>query len=84
MSRPVARGPRGTPASLFGARLARERIRQGKSMSDLAGIAKTHASEISRLERGLRDPRLSTIVRLARALEVPAGDLLEDIATTAP
>jgi transcriptional regulator with XRE-family HTH domain len=47
-------------------------------MSDLARIAGTHASEISRLERGLRDPRLSTIVRLARALDVPVCDLLED------
>jgi len=52
-------------------------------MSEFARIAGTHASEISRLERGLRDPRLSTIVRLARALEVPIGALLPDSAPSA-
>jgi transcriptional regulator with XRE-family HTH domain len=52
-------------------------------MSDLARIAGTHASEISRLEHGLRDPRLSTIVRLAGALEISASDLLKDIGSRA-
>lgn len=79
MTRTVARGPRSTPASQVGARLARERTRQCKSMGDLARIAGTHVSEVSRLERGLRDPRLSTIVRLARALDVPVAALVEGI-----
>ena len=83
MSRHVARGPRSTSASRFGAALAFERGRRCLSMSELARTAGTHASEVSRLERGLRDPRLSTIVRLARALEVPVGRLLEDIETAA-
>jgi transcriptional regulator with XRE-family HTH domain len=48
-------------------------------MGYLARIAGTHASEISRLERGLRDPRLSTIVRLARALDVPVAVLVDGI-----
>lgn len=76
MDTPVARGPRGTPASAFGLALARERKRQCKSMDGLARIAGTHVSEVSRLERGLRDPRLSTMVRLAVALEVPLGVLV--------
>ena len=79
MSRPVARGPRVTPASRFGANLAYERRRRCLSMSELARIAGTHASEVSRLERGLRDPRLSTIVRVARALELPVSVLLEQV-----
>lgn len=78
MTQLTIHGPRSTPASQLGARLARERTRQCKSMGDLAWIAGTHASEISRLERGLRDPQLSTIVRLARALDVSVCDLLED------
>lgn len=78
MSHRVARGPISTPASRFGAKLARERKRQCKSMEVLARIAGTHASEISRLERGLRDPRLSTIVGLARALDVPLSELVDD------
>lgn len=78
MSRPVQRGPRNTPASVFGARLARERGRRALSMEQLARIAGTHASEISRLERGLRDPRLSTIDRLARALDISSAELVDD------
>lgn len=83
MSRHVARGPRSTPAGRFGAALAYERRRRSLSMSELARMAGTHASEVSRLERGLRDPRLWTIVRLARALEVPLGRLLDGIETAA-
>jgi len=37
-----------------------------------------HRTEISLLERGERDPRLSTIVRLARCLGVPPSTLLDD------
>jgi predicted transcriptional regulator len=39
-------------------------------METLARLASTHASEISRLEHGQRDPRLSTIVRIARGLDL--------------
>jgi transcriptional regulator with XRE-family HTH domain len=79
MREPVARGPRITPASKFGARLARERKRQCKSLATLARIAEMHVSQISLLERGLLDIRLSTIVRLARALDVSLYDLLDEI-----
>lgn len=78
MSRPVARGPRATPASRFGANLAYERRRRCLSMSELARIAGTHVSEISRLKRGLRDPRLSTMARIARALDVSLDSLLAE------
>ncbi len=60
-------------------RLARERKRQCKSMATLARIAEMHASQISLLERGLLDARLSTVVRLAQALEVPLCDLLDQV-----
>jgi transcriptional regulator with XRE-family HTH domain len=38
-----------------------------------------HPTEVSRLERAVREPRLRTIVRLARALGVRPGDLLDGI-----
>lgn len=79
MRKPAARGPRATPASAFGRALARERQRQCKSMAGLARLAGTHASEVSRLERGLRDPKLSTMVRLAGALEVPLSCLVDEL-----
>jgi transcriptional regulator with XRE-family HTH domain len=38
-----------------------------------------HRTEIGLLERGEREPRLSTIVKLAGALEVPLHELIGDI-----
>jgi len=35
-----------------------------------------HFTEISRLERAQRDPRLATIVKLARPLNVTSSELL--------
>jgi transcriptional regulator with XRE-family HTH domain len=49
------------------------------TQEQLAHAADVHPSEVSRLERAERDPRLSTIVRLATALDVPPGSLLARI-----
>ena len=67
------------PKYVLGKNIERERRGQRKSMEALAQIAGTRASEISRLEHGQRDPRLWTIVRIARALNLPLGDLLSGI-----
>jgi transcriptional regulator with XRE-family HTH domain len=55
-------------------------MRQCKSMRALGREATMQASEISRVERGERDPRLSTMTRLALALDVPLSDLVAGIA----
>lgn len=73
---PRCMASRGPAVEAFAARLARQRQRQGLSMRALAERAGMHSSEISRLENGQRDPRLSTTVRLAQALEVPLSALL--------
>ncbi len=49
------------------------------SQEELAFASDLHPSEISRLERDVRDPRFTTIVRLARALKVRPGELLDGI-----
>jgi transcriptional regulator with XRE-family HTH domain len=46
----------------------------------LANQAGMDMAEISRLERGTRDPRLSTIVRIALALDVPFEELVRGVA----
>jgi hypothetical protein len=38
-----------------------------------------HLVEISRLERGLRDMRVSTIAKVARGLAVPAERLMRKV-----
>jgi transcriptional regulator with XRE-family HTH domain len=68
-----------SPAQSFGTNVAYERSRRALSMRALAERADMHGSEISRLEGGTRDPRLSTMVRIARALEVSLVDLLRDV-----
>jgi len=49
------------------------------TQEQLAAACDLHPTEISRLERGKREPRLGTLVRLARALEVLPAELLEGV-----
>jgi transcriptional regulator with XRE-family HTH domain len=64
----------------FGHNLRSHRKRASLTQEELAHAASVHPSEVSRLEGAQRDPRLSTIVRLAAALGVPPASLLERIA----
>jgi transcriptional regulator with XRE-family HTH domain len=63
----------------FGRNLRARRLDAGLSQQALARACRLHRTEISLLERGLREPRLSTIVRLARALRVAPEALLDGI-----
>jgi transcriptional regulator with XRE-family HTH domain len=63
----------------FASNLRHLRRDAGFSQEALAFACRLHRTEISLLERGERDPRLSTVVRLARGLQVPATALLEGI-----
>jgi transcriptional regulator with XRE-family HTH domain len=64
-------------------RLARnlraERERHGLSQEELAWAAEMHPTEISRLERNVRDPRFTTIVRIAKALRIRPAELMRGI-----
>ncbi|WP_445147819.1 helix-turn-helix domain-containing protein [Baekduia sp. Peel2402] len=51
------------------ARVAEQRRARGLSQSELADLCATTQSAIARLERGLRPPRLDTLLRLAHALD---------------
>lgn len=72
---------RSDPAALarFSANLRRRRERLGLTQERVALSSGIHMTEVSKLERGTHEPRLSTIVALARALEVPPGHLLRGI-----
>jgi transcriptional regulator with XRE-family HTH domain len=60
----------------LGANIRRIRRAAGLSQSELSDLCGLHFTEISRLERGVRDARLSTIVKLARGLDVTPAELL--------
>jgi transcriptional regulator with XRE-family HTH domain len=63
----------------FGVNLKRLREAAGLSQEEVGLRCGMQSSAVSRLERGNRNPRLTTIARLARAIEVPASALLEGI-----
>ncbi len=64
------------PRSTFGANLRSARKRAGLTQEALGHRADFHPTEVNRIERGRRNPGLLTIIKLAKALDIPAGDLL--------
>jgi transcriptional regulator with XRE-family HTH domain len=63
----------------FGQRLRDLRSQHHLSQDDVARATDVHPTAIGRLERGSREPRLSTILRIARGLDVQPGELLNDL-----
>ena len=47
------------------------------SQEQVAERSGVHATEVSRIEAGKRDPRVSTVERLAKAVKMRPGQLLE-------
>ena len=67
-------------AGQFGRNLKRERERAGINQEELGVRASLHRTEISQLERGLRVPRIDTLVQLAGSLSIKPEDLLDGLA----
>jgi transcriptional regulator with XRE-family HTH domain len=67
------------PQDQFAINLRRVRLERDLSQEALGDACELHRTEISLLERAQREPRLNTIVRLARALRVPPAQLLDGI-----
>lgn len=65
----------------FGANLRAARQEAGLSQEQLGLRAEVHPVEVSRLETGGRDPKLSTVLRLEKALDLEHGTLLRKIRT---
>ncbi|MFI5005223.1 MAG: helix-turn-helix domain-containing protein [Solirubrobacterales bacterium] len=63
----------------FGLRLRQVRTERGLSQDELAHRTNLHPTAIGRFERGAREPRLTTILRLARGLKVPCGVLMDEL-----
>jgi transcriptional regulator with XRE-family HTH domain len=54
-----------------------ERVRRGISMNRLAGMAGLSQSMVSRLESDPKNPTLDTLLRLADALELDLGAVIQ-------
>lgn len=61
---------------ILGARVKALRTRLGLTQEELAERADMHWTFISGIERGRKDPRVSTLGRIATALGVTPADLL--------
>ncbi|MBY0261771.1 MAG: helix-turn-helix transcriptional regulator [Phycisphaerales bacterium] len=63
----------------FGDAVRRLRLRRGLSQETLASQAKCHRTYIGGVERGERNPTLTVILRIARALGCSPPELLEEM-----
>lgn len=67
------------PQKRLGANVRALRIAGSLTQEELAAACDLHPTEIGRVERGDRDLRLSTIVRVAAGLDVAPSALLEGL-----
>jgi len=63
----------------FGTRLRDIREGRGISQEALAFAAKLHRTYVGGIERGERNPSLTNVVRLAKALQLTPSELLEGV-----
>jgi len=67
------------PRDRFAVSLKKARKKAGLSQEELGFRCDLHRTEISLLERGGREPRLGTIVKLSSALKVTPEELCTGI-----
>ena len=71
---------RGSPRlQRFGANVRAARLARGWTQEDLAHKTGLASVQVSRIERGKREVRLSTLVRLVRALDISPAELLSGL-----
>lgn len=67
----------------LGLNLKKLREEQGFSQESFADHCGLHRTYISGIERGVRNPTVVILDKIAKALKVPAGTLLDDVRGTA-
>lgn len=66
-------------AVVFGKVLRNARAERGITQEELAFRAGVDRTFIYRIERGIRQPTISTIIGLAQALGISSGDLVSQV-----
>jgi transcriptional regulator with XRE-family HTH domain len=67
------------PRQRFAVNLRKARQKREISQEELGFRCELHRTEISLLERGQREPRLGTIIKLSGALDVTPEELCDGI-----
>jgi len=65
------------PAAAFGAVVRTRRLEMGISQEALSSMASVERSHMGKIERGEHLPNLVLILRLAQALEIRPGELVD-------
>ena len=65
-------------AGNLGRNLRRARTERDLTQEQVAHRSGVHATEVSRIERGKRDPRISTVEKLAEAVSLSVSELLRE------
>jgi len=68
------------PRERFATNLRKARQKMEISQEELGYMCDLHRTEISLLERGGREPRMGTIVKLAGSLDTTPNELCEGVA----
>jgi transcriptional regulator with XRE-family HTH domain len=68
------------PRERFATNLRKARQKRGISQEELGYMCDLHRTEISLLERGGREPRMGTVVKLAGSLDTTPDKLFEGVA----
>jgi len=55
----------------FGTYIRSKRIEKGLSITEFANLVETDPAFVSRVERGLKDIKLTTVIRFLKALDLP-------------
>ncbi|HET6506029.1 MAG TPA: helix-turn-helix transcriptional regulator [Baekduia sp.] len=63
----------------FGVNVRQARLARGWTQEDLSQATDLAVVQVSRIERGKREIRLTTLLRLLSALDVPAEELLRGL-----
>lgn len=71
-------------AARLGRNVFMARRRAGFSQEALGSLASLHRTEVGMVEKGERLPRVDTLIKLASALGVGAGELLEGVDWVVP
>ena len=66
---------------MLGERLRDQRLKLGVSQEEIAHLAGLNVSNFGKIERGMSNPTLHTIVRVASVLDLDPGDLLTGMST---
>ena len=74
--RKAARDPKATLLADLGARVKARRLERGLTQEQLAQELELSVAYVSLIERGGRNPPITTVVSVANALDTTVGDLV--------